>query len=352
MEITLVIPAYNAERTLARTLDSILRQSDGRWQTLIVDDGSMDGTARIGRTYAEKYPGKIRYFFQENRGPGGAKNTGMRMTETEYVSFLDSDDWLMPDYVERILGQLEKTTERPEMILTLPVIWHEQSHTVQEWYDRELFLRIFPEDGCMAEPIGEPRLYRLEVNACRKVLRMDFVRETNFSFREKVKWEDVFPHFYLLSRCRRCMGVTVGFYYRIGADTQITSTAGGDRMDIVPVFGDVVRYLMQGHEELIFPAMRVMLRFSVWCIRMADAETRKPLVRELHLFFRGLPNRYFVILRQESRRQFSGRDAAQYALLSTALRRKACSLLFYDYLLQEICEKLIKRILRAKEGVA
>lgn len=348
--ISFVIPAYNAALTLERTLDSVLRQSDDRYRILLIDDGSADGTAQIGKEYAEKYPQKIQYFFQENRGLGGARNTGLKLAETEYVSFLDSDDWLMPDYVERILAQIEAADEKPEIVMTLPVIWHEQSRAVQDWYDRELFLEIFPEDGLVVEPDREPRLYQFEVNACRKVLQMEFVRRTHFSFREKVKWEDVYPHFYLLSQCRCCMGVSVGFYYRVGSETQITACTGGDRMDIIPVFEDVAGYIEQGHEKLIFPAMRVLLRFSFWCIRMADAETRKPLVRKLHLFYRKLPGRYFRILRRESRRRFPRKDAVQYALLSAALRRKSWSLLFYDYLWQEICEKLVKKALRAREG--
>lgn len=350
--ITFVIPAYNAELTLERTLNSVLRQSDDRYRILLIDDGSVDGTAQIGKEYAEKYPQKIRYFFQENRGLGGARNTGLKLVETEYVSFLDSDDWLMADYVERILGQIEAAEKKPEIVMTLPTIWHEQSRAVQDWYDRELFLKIFPEDGRMVEPEKELRLYQFEVNVCRKVLQMEFVRRTHFSFREKVKWEDVYPHFYLLSQCRRCMGVAVGFYYRIGSETQITACTGNDRMDIVPVFGDVVSYIERRHEELIFPAMRVILRFSFWCIRMADVGTRKPLVKRLHSFYKKLPGRYFRILRRESRRWLPRKDAVQYALLSAALRWKPLSLLFYDYLWQEICEKLVKKVLKAKDRTA
>lgn len=350
--ITFIIPACNAESTLERALDSILRQTDSRYQIVIVDDGSTDKTAQIGQKYAQRYPDKIRFLFQENRGPGGARNMGLRLVETGYVSFLDSDDWLMPDYAERILEQIEKAGEKPEIVMTLPVIWHEQSRAVRDWYDRELFLQIFPQDGCMVEPDRELRLYQFEVNICRKVLQMDFVRRTGFLFREKVKWEDVCPHFYLLSQCQRCMGVSVGFYYRIGSDTQTTAAAGRDRMDIIPVFGDVAKYIEQGHEELIFPAMRVLLRFSFWCIRMADVETREPLMGALHQFFRKLPGKYFVVLRQESRKQFSRKDALQYALLAAALRCKICGLPFYDYLCQEICEKLIKKLLRAKDRTA
>ena len=120
--ITFVIPAYNAEKTLERTLDSILWQTDGRYRVVIVDDGSTDRTGQIGKGYAMRHPDRIRYIHQENKRQGGARNTGLRSVETAYVSFLDSDDWLMPEYVERITGALDAAREAPEMIMTLPKI--------------------------------------------------------------------------------------------------------------------------------------------------------------------------------------------------------------------------------------
>ena len=93
-----------------------------------------------------------------------------------------------------------------------------------------------------------------------------------------MKWEDVYPHFYLLSRCRLCMGISTGFYYRIGEGTQTTACTGSERLEILQVFGDLERFLQREEESLIFPVMRVIVRFAFWCIRMADVETREVLV--------------------------------------------------------------------------
>ena len=64
--ITFVIPAYNAEKTLERTLDSILWQTDGRYRVVIVDDGSTDRTGQIGKGYAMRHPDRIRYIHQRS----------------------------------------------------------------------------------------------------------------------------------------------------------------------------------------------------------------------------------------------------------------------------------------------
>ncbi|MBE5878165.1 MAG: glycosyltransferase family 2 protein, partial [Lachnospiraceae bacterium] len=219
--ITFVVPAYNAEATLVRTIESILHQTDERYKIIIVNDGSTDGTDRICQDYAKSRMDKIAYIKQENRGLGGARNRGMDAVTTAYVSFLDSDDWLMPEYVENINKQLEQHT--PQMIMTLPQIYHEGSKAIKDWYDKKLFEQVFGSEGAMINPQEDLRIYQFEMNLCRKVLHMDFLKEIQFRFREKIKWEDVYPHFYLLSKCQHCMGVgSVGFYYRIGGAGQIT----------------------------------------------------------------------------------------------------------------------------------
>ena len=298
---------------------------------------------------------KICYIRQENRGLGGARNTGMQCVETDYVSFLDSDDWLMPQYVERLAFHLEKVTDRkPEIIMMLPEIFHEGSRTVKDWYDKELFESVFPESGMIINPQEKAELYRFEVNQCRKVLKMDFVRKINFSFREKVKWEDIYPHFYLLSKSTACMGIgDSGFYYRIGSSSQITASRGADRLDLLTVFGDLLRYVQaEERQELYFPVMRILIRFSIWGIRMADTEIRKLLVNEIYRLFKKLPSAYYKALKKEVINSCSKADARQYLLFVFAVRYKVLNFIFYDYLWQDIGEKLVKKLLGAGERVA
>ncbi len=352
--ITFVVPAYNAEATLDRTMYSIVNQSSGQWRAIIVNDGSKDATGQIAEQYARAYSDRVTYIEQENRGLGGARNHGLELVQTSYVSFLDSDDWLMPDYVEKIALALEKASEEPEMILVLPKIYHEESKVVKKWYDEDNFLTVFPEDGIIVNPARKPLLYQFEVNQCRKILNMDFVKRIQFSFREKVKWEDVYPHFYLFSKCTGCMGVrSVGFYYRIGSSSQITASHGRDRLDFMLVMRDLTSYIEQeSRDDLIFPMMRVIVRFSVWCIRMADMDIRKEMVNSLHKAYVKLPARYHRILWRECRRQYALKDALQYRLFWIAIRYKIFNFVFEDYLWQDVCEKILKKLLHAENHVA
>lgn len=332
-----------------------MQQTDKRYKLIIVNDGSVDSTEEICKSYLIKHQDKMRYIFQENRGLGGARNRGMQLVDTPYVSFLDSDDWLMPQYVEKLAEQLDShKNQKIEIIMTLPQIFHEGSKVVKDWYDKSLFQDIFLKDGDIVNPQVKTEVYRLEVSQCRKVLQMDFARKINFSFREKVKWEDVYPHFYLLSKCTACMGIAeMGYYYRVGNSSQITASRGKDRLDLLIVFDDLMQYISrESREDLCYPAMRVIVRFSIWCIRMADTDNRRILVDKLHGVFKRMPKGYYTALRKGVRGNCSKADAMQYLLFITAIRFKLFNFIFYDYLWQDIGERTIKKLLGAGERVA
>ncbi|MBS0547254.1 MAG: glycosyltransferase [Proteobacteria bacterium] len=108
MTLSVVIPARNAEETLGEALDSLLRQTRGDWQAIVVDDGSADGTARVAREYANR-DRRIRLLSDGRpaEGVAAARNRGIATAEGPWLQFLDADDWLSPAFVERMLGALE-----------------------------------------------------------------------------------------------------------------------------------------------------------------------------------------------------------------------------------------------------
>jgi len=96
---TAVIPAYNAERTLAESVESVLAQTVSDFELVIVDDGSADATAEVARRFAGADP-RVEVVSQQNRGLAGSRNVGIERARGEYVAFLDSDDLWMPTFLE------------------------------------------------------------------------------------------------------------------------------------------------------------------------------------------------------------------------------------------------------------
>jgi len=106
INVSIVIPAYNAALTLAEALDSVLAQTYPHWEAIIVDDGSTDATPEIAQRYAARDT-RIRFFRQPNGGESAARNTGLRYARYDWLAFLDADDWISPLYLERMTEKLQ-----------------------------------------------------------------------------------------------------------------------------------------------------------------------------------------------------------------------------------------------------
>lgn len=94
-KVSIIVPVYNAEKTLRRCLNSILRQPGSDFEVLLVDDGSCDRSGRICDEFAEK-DRRVKVFHTPNRGVSAARNLALSNAEGEYLQFADSNDWLTP----------------------------------------------------------------------------------------------------------------------------------------------------------------------------------------------------------------------------------------------------------------
>lgn len=99
--ISIIAPVYQSERYLEILINSIINQTYLDWELLLIDDGSTDGSAEICDTYAQK-DNRIRVVHKANGGVASARNKAMEMAGGEYLAFADSDDWVEPDWLERL----------------------------------------------------------------------------------------------------------------------------------------------------------------------------------------------------------------------------------------------------------
>lgn len=294
--LTIVVPAYNVERFLEQCLDSLLHQTLTAHKVIVVNDGSTDRTGEIAKKYADEHPEMFTYVEQENKGLGAARNTGLALVDTHYVGFLDSDDWLMPRYVEKIVERLEQEREAPDMVYLLPIIYDMATCCFQEWMDTPLFHQLFSLPGTAINAKENPRMYGLEPSACRKIYNMNFLKSQNFTFPEGTKWEDVEPHFQLLHAANRSIGEGgVGFVYRINSGGQITASEGRDRLQVVSVFSRALTIAFaQGWDNIeISYIIKMMVNFSDWCINCSSVSVRKELVQKLHELYSDISEQTF-----------------------------------------------------------
>lgn len=101
-EISVIVPVFNREQYIPRCFDSILLQTFMDFELLIIDDGSTDGSGAICEDYALKDM-RVRTFHKSNGGVASARNEGIRNAKGRYLVFVDSDDYIMPDYLKSLL---------------------------------------------------------------------------------------------------------------------------------------------------------------------------------------------------------------------------------------------------------
>ncbi len=106
--ISIVVPCYNVEKYIDECVLSLIGQKYRNIEILLIDDGSIDKTGEIAKKYASEYD-NIHYHYRINGGLSAARNTGIELAKGEYISFVDSDDWVEPDYIEKLYKAIVRT---------------------------------------------------------------------------------------------------------------------------------------------------------------------------------------------------------------------------------------------------
>jgi len=121
MKLSIIVPIYNVAPYLRKCVDSLLQQDYDNYEIILVDDGSTDGSGALADSLATSpsnhlatsplafsHSPKIRVIHQPNQGLSGARNTGIKAATGEYIEFLDSDDYLQPNMIGRLMAQIER----------------------------------------------------------------------------------------------------------------------------------------------------------------------------------------------------------------------------------------------------
>lgn len=106
-KISVIIPIYNNAAYLPKCLDSLLTQSFQDFEGILVDDGSTDGSAIICDEYLKK-DSRLKVYHIQNQGVSHARNVGIEKATGEWISFVDSDDWITLDFLATLYGNIDE----------------------------------------------------------------------------------------------------------------------------------------------------------------------------------------------------------------------------------------------------
>lgn len=181
MKYSIIIPVYNAASTLRRCLDSLLSQSCPDAELLLINDGSTDLSGEICREYTQRCP-NIVCWKTENRGVSAARNLGLDMARGTYILFVDSDDYVSPDYFRAIDRSLDQGD--PELVIFAHRLFGQRTYEVpvenRTVRGREETLRVVAD-----------YLRRGELNTLwSKVFRRDLIEAEGLRFNEALSIDE------------------------------------------------------------------------------------------------------------------------------------------------------------------
>lgn len=219
IDLSIIVSAYNISKTMNKLLDSILSVNRDNYEIIIINDGSSDNTCEIAEKYINKYGTKIKLVNKENGGHGSVFNCAIKYASGRYLKWIDGDDWVVTENLDRILGDLKKCNS--DLIINPYKIYHEDTQK------EELFKLWIDYDGIKTgqEINFTGVLTKIKFFGFHAIIyKTKILREHNIKLTEHVFYEDNEYVMYPLPYVK-----TVVFYeeplyvYRVGMGEQSTS---------------------------------------------------------------------------------------------------------------------------------
>ena len=272
--VSVVMPVYNVREYLDEAVNSVLAQSYDHWELILIDDGSTDGSGEACDRYARLDP-RIRVFHQENRGVSGARNAGMKLAEGEFLQFMDSDDWLFPEALERCVKTARDESANLVIFDALYELgnksMHEKSRLAPGIYDNKTVLEA------VARPVIPPYAGN---KFCKRELY------DGVTFPEGELWEDAGTTYLPISRARRIAVLGKPLYHYRQRDDAISKRAVRDKSIYYWRYKQYKkRYeFLKGFDPAIAKAAKknVLRSGMMWCALAKDKAQKD--VREARAF--------------------------------------------------------------------
>jgi len=208
--ISVIIPVYNVEQFLRECIDSVLQQNYRLLEVILVNDGSTDQSGRICDDYAD-CDARVKVIHKANGGLSSARNAGMAVATGEYIYFLDSDDWIIPNALEKLKEKAD--TEAADFVFFDADSFLDPpgKNSIEQRYHRKHEYK--PNDGIsMLTELCANGEYHSSVPLL--FMRNDFLKKHRFSFPEGIIYEDMVFTYMLYSLAEKVSYLPEAFYQR------------------------------------------------------------------------------------------------------------------------------------------
>ncbi len=340
MKLSIIVPVYNmaADGKLEYCMDSLLAQTLAPcdYEILAVDDASTDNSLEILRDYEKRYPGRVKVIHYEvNKRQGGAKNEGLKAATGEWIGFIDSDDWVAPEFYEKLLNKATETGADmvgcdyslvSEHTMTVGKIVQNNTMDQTGILDREKHKKLLLRSGSMVI----------------KIYRHQVIRDNNLCFPEGIFYEDncagplwslYFTHFEKVEE-------PLYYYYQHDASTvhHITESKCRDRMTAASLLYEECNkrgFLIEYYTELEYRFVELYYIITLFSYMIGVKHPRLSFVKELR---RGVEQRFPGFERNPYYRKKTGEQEKRFI----SMHGESDAKFFYYYRLKQFWWNLRK----------
>ncbi len=229
IKISIIVPIYNVEKYLRRCLDSIVNQTLKDIECLLINDGSPDQSQKIIDEYVSKYPNLFKSYIKENGGLSDARNFGLDYAIGEYITFVDSDDWIEPTMYEKMY----ELAIREKSDLVVCDFFMEWESTGHRQYTH----------GLRNQSTDDFKSFLISPAAAwNKLYKSDLFLKTNIRYPRGLWYEDLATTAKLIPFCKKISYVNEAFVHYIQRDGSIMSTVNTKMLDIYQAIESIEEY--------------------------------------------------------------------------------------------------------------
>lgn len=246
LSVSIIVPVYNVSLYIERCIKSVMAQTYPLKECILVDDASPDDSIAISQKLIDSYEGKIRFLFLHhlrNQGLSAARNTGVKAATGDFIFFLDSDDEITPDCIEKLAKPIERDSSI-EMVVGNHQAFPDRpglGHIILE----EEFGSLAEVRNCFFDNCVLP------VVAWNKLISRHFLIDNGLFFKDGVKQEDILWSFHVVKYLQHLYVIPDTTYYYYLRPSSITTGTGKKETayNYSIIYEEIARHFTPGEES-------------------------------------------------------------------------------------------------------
>ncbi len=282
-KLSVIIPCYNVEEYLSKCVDSVIDNKLKDIEIVLVNDGSKDNTLKIIKDYKKKYKDIIKVVDQENQGLSMARNAGIEVASGEYVTFLDSDDYVDSKMYSSMLDKAYKE-DFDLVVCGVKMLYSDHELNVGSGLSRD----------CNSKEEVKEIMYNFYPAACNKIYKKEVIG--NLRFKKGVWFEDVEFMYRLLPHVKSIGNIDEYYYCYLQREGSITYVYNDKLYDFISNLDGVVEYYKDNgfydefKEEIEYTYVRYL--YATFVKRLAKMKDKKEFKKGVNTVIKAVNEKF------------------------------------------------------------